>query len=652
MPESNGALTRQQQLADDVAHGAHSEPHKDDSVLARQQQLADDIARAGGPKLANPDDADSVGVTMFDLPGSNDLTVTVLLGREHLQRAPSQSLVRIKSRKDERNYLGVVTAGPFAEPDGLRADSDILKAVATHRGDYLPPFHGRVQVTILGEELKGGELTPPRLRPLPNSPVFVLKDDEAAKVLKCGGDVRLGLAVGHEQVEVGAPAKAKSVFPRHTAILGTTGGGKSTTVSGLVNRARAAGMAVILLDVEGEYTVMHEPTDHKGMQEGLRARNLTPEGVPVKDMTVYHLVNRGAANPTHPKLRPFSLQFARLSPYAVMEILDLSDAQQERFLKAYDIAKPLLRELKIFPQEGHPEQEQLALDIDEFERGYPRVTIPLLIDIVRACALRAEPKGDKKRSRKGSEDDADDAPTFDPWCRELKAPGAVQALNKRMNAANPPGNTVSWHAVQGRLSRLNRLNVFFDEQPNSKRPMTHSEMLRPGALSVIDLSDTGFSELNNLVIADILRGIQDAQDTACEAAEQQKKSPTPVLIVVEEAHEFLSEERIGRTPVLFEQVAKIAKRGRKRWLGLCFVTQLPSHLPKQVLGLCNSFILHKLQDPQVVTLLKRTVGGVDEGLWDRLPNLAPGQAVVSFPHFARPLLVSIDPSQAKLRMTD
>ena len=128
--------------------------------------------------------------------------------------------------------------------------------------------------------------------------------------------------------------------------------------------------------------------------------------------------------------------------------------------------------------------------------------------------------------------------------------------------------------------------------------------------------------------------------------------PPRVLIVIEEAHEFLSEDRIDRMPVLFQQVARIAKRGRKRWLGLCFVTQLPSHLPKQVLGLCNSFILHKLQDPQVVTLLKRTVGGVDEGLWDRLPNLAAGQAVVSFPHFARPLLVSIDPSQAKLRLTE
>jgi DNA helicase HerA-like ATPase len=451
-------------------------------------------------------------------------------------------------------------------------------------------------------------------------------------------------------VEVGAPAKAKGVFPRHTAILGTTGGGKSTTVAGLVARARAAGMAVVVLDVEGEYTALHEPTDHKPMLAGLRDRGLKPEGVPEKAMTVYHLVGRGTANPAHPNLKPFSIQFARLSPYAVMEILDLSDAQQERFLKAYDIAKPLLRDLDIFPQKGHADQEQIALEIDEFERGYPRVTVPLLIDIVRACALRAEPKSDKRRGRK--DDDAEESPAFEPWCRELKADGAVDHLNKRVHAANPPGSVVSWHALHGRLSRLNRLKVFFDETKEGVRPLHYASLIRPGALSVIDLSDTGFGELNNLAIADVLRGLQEAQDEACERAEQQKVPPTPVLIVIEEAHEFLSEERVGKTPVLFEQVAKIAKRGRKRWLGLCFVTQLPSHLPKQVLGLCNSFILHKLQDPQVVTLLKRTVGGVDEGLWDRLPNLAAGQAVVSLPHFARPLLVSIDPSQAKLRLTE
>src|SRR5207237_6552318 len=124
----------------------------------------------------------------------------------------------------------------------------------------------------------------------------------------------------------------------------------------------------------------------------------------------------------------------------------------------------------------------------------------------------------------------------------------------------------------------------------------------------------------NIVIADLLAGVQEKQDqlyeryrkTLVPAGMQDRdrpgmESPPRVLIVIEEAHEFLSEERIDKMPVLFQQVARIAKRGRKRWLGLCFVTQLPGHLPRQVLGLCNSFILHKLTDPGVVSLLKRTV---------------------------------------------
>ena len=123
-------------------------------------------------------------------------------------------------------------------------------------------------------------------------------------------------------------------------------------------------------------------------------------------------------------------------------------------------------------------------------------------------------------------------------------------------------------------------------------------------------------------------------------------------MIVEEAHEFLSAERIEKMPVLFQQVARIAKRGRKRWLGLVFVTQFPQHLPRQVFGLVNSYILHKITDPHVAETLRKTVSGIDEGLWHRLPGLAPGQAIVSFPHMTRPLLVSVDPTPAKLRMVE
>ncbi len=601
-------------------------------------RLDADVAASGGEVLPDEDRAGSIGATMFDLPNSEDNTVTVLLAQENLQASPSQALVRIKSQ-DRRSYLGIVTAGPFAEPDSLRGDSHMLVTVATRGGIYLPPYHGRVQVSILGEELADGTLSPPRLRPLPNSPVFALDDTESAAVLRADGDIRMGLVVGHRNVVVGVPSSQKAVLPRHTAVLGTTGGGKSTTIARLVQQAQQADMAVIVLDVEGEYTFLHEQTDDPRMLAGLEERGLKPAGLRTDKTRLYHLIRRETANPGHPNLRPFSLQFARLSPYAVIEILGLSDAQQERFLKAYDIAKAVLRELGIFPAKNDAEQQRLAMELDEFERGYPRLTLPLMMDVVGACLATLE------------------GLPVTPYRAELQTEEAKRTLTQQIQTANVPKNVISWRALMGRLSRLNRIKVF-DPPSGNNGPLVYKDLLAPGAVSIIDLSDSGASELNNIVIADLLRGLQDSQDDAYQAYEDAKRGgapatpPTRVLLVIEEAHEFLSAERVEKMPILFQQVARIAKRGRKRWLGLVFVTQLPQHLPRQVFGLVNSYVLHKITDPQVSSTLQRAVSGIDESLWRRLSGLAPGQAIVSFPHMTRPLLVSIDPAPAKLRLVD
>jgi DNA helicase HerA-like ATPase len=613
--------------------------------LLRQVQV--DVDRAGGELPVDPDREGAIGATMFDQPGSEDNTVTVLLPQEQAQRAPSQALVRIKSRGDGRNYLGIVTAGPFAEPDTLRADSHLLVAVTAHGGIYLPPYHGRVQVTILGEELADGTLTPPRLRPLPNSPVHALGDDDSARVLRTGGDLRLGLVVGHKNVAVHVPSEEKSVLPRHLAVLGTTGGGKSTTVARLVQQAQAAGMAVVLLDVEGEYTHLHEPTDDPKMRTALAERGLPAAGIPPDCMTLYHLVGRDTTNPGHPDRREFSLQFARLSPYAVIEMLGMSDAQVDRFLFAYEVTKAVMRDLGIFPEHGKPKeeldrQEKLLLRIDEFDRGHPRLTLSLLLDVV-SQALAMVNKTE-----------------YEPWNARLKTDAGRESLAKHLKAKDLLTSAPSWGKLKSLLWRLNRLKVFDRHllKAGGARPVDYARLIEPGRVSVVDLSDAGMTQLANLAIADLMRGVQEAQEDAYRRYEKGKlagQNPPPpprVLLVVEEAHEFLSADRIERMDTLFQQVTRIAKRGRKRWLGLVFVTQLPQHLPRQVLGLVNSFVLHKITDPQVVSALQRTLSGIDESLWNRLTGLAPGQGIVSFPHLARPLLVAVDPAPCKLRMVD
>jgi DNA helicase HerA-like ATPase len=287
-------------------------------------------------------------------------------------------------------------------------------------------------------------------------------------------------------------------------------------------------------------------------------------------------------------------------------------------------------------------QEKLLLRVDEFERGWPRMTLSLVLDVVSHCLAVVNKT------------------SFEPYNAELRTDAARAALKQRIKAEEMQRDARSWGKLKSLLWRLHRLKVFDRHlaKRGGARPLNYRELLEPGRVSVVDLSDTGMTELANFAIADLLRGVRGAQEAAYRRYEEAKRAggtlpaPPRVLLILEEAHEFLSAERIDSMGTLFQQVSTIARRGRKRWLSLAFVTQLPQHLPRAVLGLCNSYILHKITDAQVVRELQRTVSGIDESLWKRLTGLAPGQAIVSFPHLARPLLVAVDPSPCKLRMMD
>ncbi len=584
-------------------------------------RLEEDREAAGG--AYTPPQDGRVGCTMFDTPASNDDTVAVLLPRAHLGRLPSQAGVRIVS-SDGRSYLGVVVAGPFALPDGLRADAAPIVATAIRGGFFLPEYHGLVEVEIAGEERQPLQVQPPRFRPLPNSPVYALSEEEVREFLKTGGNVRLGEAFGHENLEVAFPADRKDVLPRHTAVLGTTGGGKSTTVANLVAQLQAAGTAVIVLDTEGEYTEMDQPTDDPTMLSILQEQQRNPAGVP--NTHLFFLVGRDCANPRHPRRLPFSPQFSSLSPYTALEILDLNDAQEERFQKALDVTLKALDELDVWTD---ADRQYVQGALDDFDEGYPKMRLSHLYDVARATA-------DTLDARSGKPNLMLRSPEFQRKPEEL-----ARLLDVTVKSVP------SWRKLQGKLGRIERLNLF--DNPNAP-PLDYSHMVEAGRVSIVDLSDSDSTLVNNLIISDLLRGVQKAQDTAYERALLLGRDPTPVVVIIEEAHEFLSAGRIGKMPTLHQQVERIAKRGRKRWLGLVFVTQLPQHLPDAILGLVNNFVLHKIGDSNVISRLRRSVGGVDDTLWARLPRLSPGQAVVSLASLSRPILTVMDPAPCRLRM--
>lgn len=590
----------------------------------------------GGPYAPSPESVGAVGHTHFDGPSAEDGSVTVLIERKNLDRLPSQGMVRIKSLDDQgqlqRTYLGAVVAGPFWKPDGIPFNSPLLEQNTVQGSRLLARYHGSASVELIGEESQG-QLVPPRFRPRPGSPVHVLDSSETAQALNLNGDLRLGLAVGHEDLTVSVPTTEKAVLPRHTGILGTTGGGKSQTVAGMTKRLQEAGVATILIDVEGEYTEIDQPAKHPRILEALQLRDMKPEGT--KNVTIYHLVGRETSREVAGgDVQEFCLKFDELSPYTVADLLEFNQAQQDRFFLAYEVTERVLRDLKVYPVTEAEKND--ALTFDQFERGYPRMTLSHLLDIAIAIH-EVVSKSDEEQHFFHADFQTDVA--------------KAQIKKNVQKLGNKTDSKFSWRAVLKALWRINKLKIF-DRVGGTIQSLNYGKLVETGRVSVVDLSDTDSSVVNNLVIASLLRGIQKAQDAAVAKALKEKMKPSPVMVVIEEAHEFLSAQRIKEMPSVFQQVARIAKRGRKRWLGLTFVTQLPQHLPDEMLGLLNNWVLHKITDANVIARLKRSITGLDAAQWNSVPGLAQGQALVSFTSMTRPLLVSIDPSPSHVRMTD
>ncbi len=593
------------------------------------RSVRNELEGSGGPTDApfQPDDAD--GRTLFDTPGSDDGSVVVVFPQDRFAIWRFQALVHIRST-DDKLYLGQVARGPYAAPNGLPANSPLLLATQIEGTMFTPPYHGWVEVAILGEVQDGATMSPVS-RPRPNSSVKLLTPAETKAAMNCDGKLHLGQAVGHPDLPVGLDPKEKHHIPRHTLVVGTTGAGKSTCMAGLVEKLAAHGFCVMILDVEGEYTTINEPADSTKILPALNKWNLQPAGLPETFLLVP--TEAETANPDHPRIRRFCLDFANISPHVAVELLQGTEAQTDRFLAAYDAAGELLTQL--WPKETRAEHQRLLQSWDEQETGYPGLRLAHVLDM--AEAITALVAGEESIEERYLHDDG-----FRGRQKELMAKAGP--MKKRF------GNTASWRKTVGLLGGLHRSRLFDRADGDRITSIDYAKMIVPGRTLIFDLQGLNSPEHRNLAISDVLRGVTETQETLYAKAPADAKPKTVILI--EEAHEFVSAERIKQMPTLFGQIQRIARRGRKRWLGLIFATQFPQHLPNELFSLCNNRILLRLGDEPTINRMKHSVGGVSESLWGRLKNLPTGHAIVSAQGIDPAMIVALEPGRCKLRMVD
>lgn len=100
----------------------------------------------------------------------------------------------------------------------------------------------------------------------------------------------------------------------------------------------------------------------------------------------------------------------------------------------------------------------------------------------------------------------------------------------------------------------------------------------------------------------------------------------PLLLVMEEAHNYLSNDSNGLTK---KMVRKIAKEGRKFGVGLMLVSQRPSEIDETILSQCGTLFSLRISNSADRSRVKAAMSDGLSGIIDSLPILRTGEAIVT-----------------------
>ena len=187
-----------------------------------------------------------------------------------------------------------------------------------------------------------------------------------------------------------------------------------------------------------------------------------------------------------------------------------------------------------------------------------------------------------------------------------------------------------------------RLRFFQEPQGDSAGPdplvgAMQDWLGRDRAVSVLDFNgvpadaaDAAIGVVLNLLLEVALR---------CDIGGQGIGRPSPVLLVLEEAHRYLGEDASALTR---NSANRIAREGRKYGVGLLLVTQRPTELPKTALAQCGTIIALRLSNSEDQGAIKTALPDAIAGLAAVLPSLRTHEAIISGESLVLPARTILD----------
>ncbi|MBX2950062.1 MAG: ATP-binding protein [Crocinitomicaceae bacterium] len=116
----------------------------------------------------------------------------------------------------------------------------------------------------------------------------------------------------------------------------------------------------------------------------------------------------------------------------------------------------------------------------------------------------------------------------------------------------------------------------------------------------------------------------------------------PILLVYEEAHKYVPQSDLVKYRTSKKSIERIAKEGRKYGVTLLLASQRPSEISETIFSQCNNFIAMRLTNPVDQGYVKKLLPDSLGSLIEKMPSLKQGEALLIGESVILPSIVQID----------
>ena len=433
-------------------------------------------------------------------------------------------------------------------------------------------------------------------------------------------------------VEIGHLAAAESIpalidlnalVTRHSAVVGATGSGKSTTVAGVLSALadgnRYPSARVLIIDIHGEY----------GAALGKRAaiyRTNADEGRGERSLQIpYWAMNLDELMP---------VTFGKLDGRERGALVDRIVALKRQSVAAC--------------QRKGVSEDDLTVDTP-----VPFSLHQLWFDL--HCEINAthfETAGKPQSNATWALEKGDDGKPIQPGDVMKVVPPRFRGIKdvkgdqEKIRLSN--SNLNIGRSVDALGARLRDPRFDFLFRPGPYLPDENGDIeddlgdLLAGWLgeeqpvTVLDLSGVP-SSIQAEIVGTLLRVVYDALFWARNLPEGGRERP--LLIVLEEAHAYLGSDGEGSAAA---GVRRIAKEGRKYGIGIMLVSQRPSEIDATVLSQCGTIFAMRLANREDRGKVEGAASDSLEGLLGVLPVLRTGEALIVGEAVNIPIRANVD----------